>query len=107
MIGAAYTAPEQDPIEARWSAVKAAHPELMREFLRIALAKRSAGATWWSAKDVWEDLRRSIVTDAKPYRLNNDFTALAARDAMAADRRLEGFFRIRRRKGEPETGERP
>ena len=64
-------------IRGRWVAFRAteAGHQVYREFCRLALVDQADGVRL-SAKGIWEQVRATVRVPA-----NNDFTALAARDA--------------------------
>lgn len=87
------------PIWERYQAFIKANPHVLTEALHLARARLAAGEKRIGAKALWEELRRSIkVKKLGSYKLNNDYTALLARDLIAADPRLERVIELRERK---------
>lgn len=87
-------------LEERWSAFVAANPLVMTEMLRLARIYLERGATFISVKRLWEELRVELQTKhgaQGEYKLNNSFTALAARMLLEMDPRLIGVIRTRKR----------
>jgi len=94
---------EPQTIEERYAAFSAEHPEVLAELLRLARARLDRGERYIGAKALWEELRRSLaVQRSGAYKLNNNFTAAYARELVAAEPRLAGVIRMRRRQGESE-----
>jgi hypothetical protein len=75
------------------------NPHVLPEMLRLARAKLAAGYKRIGAKALWEELRESIrVQKLGPYRLNNSYTALAARRLIELEPALDGVIETRQRK---------
>lgn len=96
------TAPAPEPAEdayaIEWAAFRKAHPGAFEEFLRLCRVELDRGATYLSAKLVWEQLRRWCKADpARTYKLDNNHTRHCADDARAAEPRLVGVMRSRSR----------
>lgn len=89
---------ERPSAEEAFAAFRRSNPWFMRRFAQLALADRTIGRTRGSAKRYFELLRDEVAERGQRYRLNNDFTALAARIAMEDYPELEGFFETRARK---------
>lgn len=89
-------------ISERWLAVKAANPWLVDEFLRMAVRARGRGHGRFGVKWLVEIYRWERSAAAAPgdrgFRFNNDFTALLARDLIAADPSLSDVIVTRERK---------
>lgn len=86
-------------IDQRFEAFAAANPHVMTEMLRLAHVKISAGATRIGAKALWEELRVSLkVRKFDGWKLNNNYTAPAARKLVELDASLAPFIETRRRK---------
>lgn len=87
------------PIWERYQTFIKENPHVLTEALHLARARLAAGAKRIGAKALWEELRTSIrVKKLGSYKLNNDYTALLARDLIAADPRLERVIELRERK---------
>lgn len=89
----------QPPIWERYQTFMRENPHVLAEALHLARARLAAGQKRIGAKALWEELRTSIrVKKLGSYKLNNDFTALLARDLIAAEPRLERVIELRERK---------
>jgi hypothetical protein len=87
------------PVWERYQTFIKANPHVLEEALHLARGKLAAGAKRIGAKALWEELRTSIrVKKLGSYKLDNDFTALLARDLIAAEPRLAGVIELRERK---------
>ncbi len=85
-------------ITEQFRAFHAQHPHVYRALERMAARRLAAGATRVGLKDLFEDLRREL-----PYGvagLNNNFTALYARQLVAAHPRWASAFELRRRRAD-------
>ena len=94
--------PNKEPtIEERFEEFHQANPHVYERLVRMTFDLRNRGITHWGIKGLWEKLRWDIAmeTSQDPYKLNNDYTALYARRIMEFYPSLDGFFRIRKRKG--------
>ena len=83
-------------LEGRWLAFHEANPHVYAAFERLALqaAKRRAR---FGAKAIWEVLRWELsvnTTESEP-RLNNNYTALYAREVMRRNPAHAGLFETR------------
>ncbi len=92
--------PKPPSIAQRFAAFDAAHPEVYAELRRLALEGVAGGRKRLGAKELWEVARwhLRLRTGAKPYRLNNSYTALYARKLMDHEPQLDGVFETRRRR---------
>src|SRR6185295_8929193 len=93
---------EPKTIDERWQAWSGANAHVLAELLRLAreLLDRH-DAKYISTKALWEAARVSLEAhEDGGYRLNNDFTASAARWLVEQEPRLVGVIRLRRRQGE-------
>lgn len=73
-----------------------------REAVALALEARRRGIAHYGIKAICEVVRwqRTIAEpghDAEGFKVNNNYTALLAREIMAAHPQLDGFFEIRQR----------
>lgn len=92
---------ERPSIEVRFTRWAATNGHVLDEMLRLARARLDAGETFISAKALWEELRISLnATHEGGYRLNNDFTAIAARRLLGLEPRLEGVIETRHRRAQ-------
>jgi hypothetical protein len=94
----------ESSIEARFEKFLAEHPDVYAEFVRIALDLRRRGREHYSADAVCHVIRFERITSGKDddgWKLNNSFTALLARKAMAEHpEELGGLFETRQRRAE-------
>ncbi len=90
--------PKRPTIEERWQAFDAANPHVFRRLLELARARLDRGERYISVKALYEELRVSLSTKKEAgYRLNNDFTAIAARRLLEVEPRLVGVIETRKR----------
>ena len=86
-------------ISERFETFLAGNPHVMPAMLKLARAKLERGARRIGAKQLWENLREYLkVTKEGNYKLDNSYTALAARRLLELDPRLEGVIETRKRK---------
>lgn len=88
---------EEPSLQERWRAFSAANPDVLRLFVRYADEMRLRGLRV-GAKAVWERMRweMAVRTQGDEFRLNNSFTAYAARDYHALACGRDGYFELRR-----------
>lgn len=87
------------PIWERYQRFMKDNPAVLEEALNLARAELAAGATRIGAKALWERLRgRMRVKTGGKLKLDNDYTALLARDLIAAEPKLAGKIELRERK---------
>lgn len=85
-------------ITEQFHAFHAQHPYVYHALERMTAQQLAAGATRVGLKNLFEDLRRQL-----PYGvtgLNNNFTALYARQLVAAHPKWAGAFELRRRRAD-------
>ncbi|MER0445757.1 hypothetical protein ABR738_14500 [Streptomyces sp. Edi4] len=85
-------------ITEKFHAFHAQHPHVYRALERMAACQLAAGATRVGLKNLFEDLRRQL-----PYGvpgLNNNFTALYARQLVSAHPKWASAFELRRRRAD-------
>lgn len=69
------------------------NPVVMRHFIRFAMEARNAGAIHYGAKAIWERMRWELnITKRGEYKLDNNYVAWYAREAMRRRKSLRGFF---------------
>ena len=91
--------PAKEPsIEERYEAFHAENPHVLVEMLRMARERLARGDRRIGVKGLWEDLRSWLQTTGQPYKLNNSFTAIYARELVKLEPQLEGVIEFRRRK---------
>ena len=74
--------------------------DAMNRFIRLAIAASRSGVKV-GAKEIWERLRwhyKARKAEGEEWRLNNNYTAYAARMAMERVPELRGFFSVRETK---------
>lgn len=86
--------------EEAFNAFRRRNPWFISRLATMAYEARSRGAKRVSMKALFELLRVQVPDTGSPYRLNNNWTALAARQVMEAYPDLDGVFALRKRKGE-------
>lgn len=92
-------------IEQRFEAFSAENPHVMQALLRLARARLGAGERRIAVKALWEELRKDldVAHDGRAsgaYKLNNDFTAMAARELVRIEPALADVIELRKRKKE-------
>lgn len=89
----------QPPIWERYQTFIKDNPHVLEEALHLARGKLAAGAKRIGAKALWEELRGVLrVKKGGTFKLDNSYTALMARDLIAAEPRLERVIELRERK---------
>ena len=90
-------------IAGRWEAFHAAHPEVYAAFERLALEAWRRGKRRVGAKALWERMRWDLwiaAGEGDGPKLNNDYTALYAREFARRNPALRGLFEFRKRGGD-------
>ena len=89
-----------DKLEIQWLAVREQNPKLVPGLASLALRLKGSGIERWSMDALFHVLRFStaIETGDHNLKMNNNYTALAARDLMREYPELDGFFQLRERK---------
>jgi hypothetical protein len=84
----------------QWITCKAQNPWLLPKLAEMALELKRLGHTRYSMKGIFEALRweTRYTTDDLGLKINNNYTAFAARDLMRLHPELEGFFALREQK---------
>jgi hypothetical protein len=92
--------PAPDKLQAAWEEAKAEQPWLLPALADLAKEAIRRGHSRWSADALFHVLRweTSTTTGDQAPRVNNNFSALAARDLMASYPELDGLFELRIRK---------
>ena len=91
----------KDKLLLSWEKAKREDPFLIRDLARLALDLRGQGHKRWSIDALFHVLRWQRATTIRNHnglKLNNNHTALAARELMEIYPQLDGFFEIRIRK---------
>ncbi len=89
-----------DKLQVQWESIKEKQPELVDSLADLALDLKGRGCSHWSMDALFHVLRfrTALTTGDFGLKLNNNYTALAARDVMRRYPELEGFFQLRVRK---------
>lgn len=86
-------------IADRFDSWSVANQHVLDEMLRIARAWLDRGDGFISSKALWEACRISLSASKEGgYKLNNDFTAPAARWLLEQEPRLVGVIELRQRR---------
>lgn len=92
------TTASRPTIEERWQSWSVANRHVLVELLRLAREHLSRGARFVSVKKLWEECRVSLSASKDGgHKLNNDFTAAAARWLIDQEPRLAGVMKTRKR----------
>lgn len=90
---------DRDLRDATFAIFVAANPHVLPEMLKLACSKLTAGYKRIGAKALWEELRAHLrVNKLGAWKLNNSYTALAARKLIEMEPALAGVIEIRNRK---------
>lgn len=91
----------KDKLQLSWEKAKREDPFLIRDLAKLALDLRGQGHKRWSIDALFHVLRWQRATTIRNHnglKLNNNHTALAARELMEIYPQLDGFFEVRIRK---------
>lgn len=90
----------QHKLAAGWEECKRDHPGLLRQLREIALRAKRKGYQRWSMDAAFHVLRweTTLTTGSDGLKVNNNFSAFAARDLMRTYPELEGFFQLRKQR---------
>lgn len=90
-----------DQIEVAFREYHAEHPHVYRELVRLSREWVQHGHAKLGIKTLFEKLRWEWhvagLKDVDGYKLNNNYTALYAREIMENEPDLDGLFEIRER----------
>lgn len=89
---------EPEPLDHRYRRWRYGNPWVLGEVARTTRELWEATGRKPTIAQVWEELRGRVHTNGHPYRWNNSYRALAARDVMALYPDLDGVFRLRERR---------
>lgn len=98
-----YTHPLPPPtVEELYAAFNQRHPNIKVQLRKLAAMAVNHGIKHAGMKHLIEVLRwnAAIAGDKTPYKINNNFTALYARDLMAENPLYAGLFKTRKRNHE-------
>jgi hypothetical protein len=89
-----------DKLEAAWRQVRRENPLLMPALVDLCRQAQRRGFTQWSADALFHVLRweTGLTTGDCGLKINNNYTALAARDLMAEYPEFQGLFQLRVRR---------
>lgn len=92
----------ESSLEARFGRFDASNPHVWALFVRFTLEVVRAGHRHYGAAAIFERIRwhMEIETSDPEFKLNNDYRAYYARKFMRQHPEHEGFFRVRRVRGE-------
>lgn len=90
--------PGRAAIEDRFAEFAKGNPHVLPEMLILARKRLDKGERRIGAKALWEELRSWLRTTGQPYKLDNSFTALYARELVKFEPRLEGVIEFRQRR---------
>jgi hypothetical protein len=80
------------------------NPHVYEKLEQLALQLRRSGVSRWGIKALWEVCRYELVlrtgSNARSFRLNNNYTAYYARLLMERNAELTDFFEVRHHRGE-------
>ena len=98
---------QEDKLACAWAECKQANPWLLSKLVGIAMELKRRGHDRYSMDGIFHILRweTDFSTGDLSLKVNNNHTALAARDLMAAYPELDGFFQIRERKAHGNYGQ--
>ena len=84
-------------LQSGWSECKRKNPRLLPHLARLALELKHAGHPRYSMDGLFHILRweTRLSTGDLGLRINNNYSAFAARDLMLQYPELEGFFQLR------------
>lgn len=87
-------------LELQWQACKKRHPSLMPQLASLAKELKRAGHKRYSMDGLFHILRweTRATTGDLGLKINNNYTAFAARDLMEKHPELQGFFQTRKQK---------
>jgi len=101
LLGSERVAIEQDevPVEERFARFCRRNPWFLKRVAEITYAKEARGATRVSMKGIFDMVRENDdVSPVGPWKLNNDWTALASRRVMELYPDLDGIYETRVRR---------
>lgn len=92
--GTLFDAPQKPTTEQKWQAFMDAHRWFVPAVIKMARERKAAGSNRWSTKAAFEILRPRCHRSSE-YGLNNNYSALCAREVMRQAPDLQGFFELR------------
>lgn len=86
-------------IDQKFLAFDDNNPEVYQQLRELALRLKRAGRDSYGMAALFETLRfhHALQSNGEEFKLNHNYRALYARQLMAQEPELEGFFRTRRR----------
>jgi hypothetical protein len=90
----------ESKLQEGWSEVKRKNPRLLPHLARLALELKHAGHPRYSMDGLFHILRWETrqSTGDLGLKINNNYSAFAARDIMVQYPQLEGFFKTRQQR---------
>lgn len=90
----------EDPHRQMWLKFHAANPHVFDALRHLAFELADVGVVRWSIRDLFAVLRHdeALKTKGTVWKLDNTLCAIYARELMAAEPRLVGFFETRETK---------
>jgi len=91
---------QESKLLRQWMTCKTQNPWLLPKLAEMALELKRLGHARYSMKGIFEALRweTRYTTDDLGLKINNNYTAFAARDLMQLYPELNGFFALREQK---------
>lgn len=92
---------QPDALRLQWEEFHGKHPEVMDELIRLARTQKRVRKRG-SMKQLFEILRwdrmmAGLPDEGEDFKLNNNYTAIYAREVMKRAPDLDGFFELRKR----------
>lgn len=96
-----------DRLQTSWLLCKQRHPHLLQKCYELCLTAKRRGIQRWSSDAMFHVLRweTAMETGDLALKINNNYSALAARDLMTLHPDLKGFFSLRARKARGSFGQ--
>ena len=90
----------QSKLLRQWNACKMQNPWLLPKLAEMSLELKRLGHVRYSMKGIFEALRWETRHSTNDFglKINNNYTAFAARDLMQLYPELDGFFALREQK---------
>ena len=87
-------------LDLQWQSCKKRHPSLLPQLASLAKELKRAGYKRYSMDGLFHILRweTRATTGNLGLKINNNYTAFAARDLMEKHPELKGFFQTRKQK---------
>jgi len=91
-----------DPLALKFRDFHRKNPKVYDQLRELALKMRRTGRKKYGIKSLFEVLRwhRALATTDDDFKLNNNYTAYYARLLMEKEPELQGFFDLRKSRGD-------